>query len=99
MDGIADRVARARKAAGLTQHDLATRTGIRSNTICRYEKGHLSPSVDALTKLADGLDVTIAWLATGEGEGPPAPVVALPSVPREHNESLPRHRSAGEVSR
>jgi transcriptional regulator with XRE-family HTH domain len=43
----------ARERAGLTQQQLAERSGIAQSTISAYESGKRVPGVDALTKLLD----------------------------------------------
>lgn len=51
-----------RKTIGLTQGELAEKTGIARNTISRYEKGELSPTITALNKIADCMGITTAEL-------------------------------------
>lgn len=46
---------RARHAAGLTQTELARRSGTAQAVISRIECGAVSPSLDTLTKIAKGL--------------------------------------------
>lgn len=43
-----------RNAAGLTQVDLARRSGIRQSNISRIEKGESVPTLATLSKLARG---------------------------------------------
>jgi predicted transcriptional regulator len=45
----------ARTEQGLTQKELAERTGIKQPNISRLENGQCSPTVDTLTALARGL--------------------------------------------
>lgn len=45
----------ARKAAGMTQQDLANKTGIRQGDISKFERGRGNPSLKTLERLADGL--------------------------------------------
>ena len=42
---------RRRRAAGLTQAELARRAGIRAETLCRIEQGDRSPSVRTVDKI------------------------------------------------
>jgi transcriptional regulator with XRE-family HTH domain len=44
-------VARTRRAAGVTQEQLAIRAGTTKTAISRLERGHLSPSVETLERL------------------------------------------------
>ena len=45
----------ARKAAGMTQKDLAAKTGIRQGDISKFERGRGNPSLKTLERLAEGL--------------------------------------------
>jgi len=64
------RIAAARRAAGLTQSALARRAHADVGTISRYERGALKPSVDVLIKIAKACSVSLEWLATGAGSAP-----------------------------
>ncbi len=48
-----------RKAAGLTQEELAQKIGCATITIRQYESGKREPSIIVLGKLANALDVDI----------------------------------------
>jgi ribosome-binding protein aMBF1 (putative translation factor) len=56
IDFISTRVRSAREAAGMTQVELAERSGLPQSHISRIENGKLSPSRATLEKLARGLD-------------------------------------------
>lgn len=47
--------ARARAEAGLTQEELAERSGIRQETLSRLERGRVNPTAKTLEKLARAL--------------------------------------------
>lgn len=47
---------KARNAAGLTQQQLAAKTGIDQAILSRIETGKANPSIATLKKLARGLD-------------------------------------------
>ena len=49
----------ARKAAGLTQKELAMRTGIAQADISRLENGNANPSLRTLQRLAEGLGMKL----------------------------------------
>lgn len=49
----------ARTAAGLTQKDLAERTGIAQADISRLENGNANPSLRTLKRLAEGMGMTL----------------------------------------
>jgi putative transcriptional regulator len=52
-------LAAARAAAGLTQQELAERTGVPAKVIGFYETGRREPGVDAALALARGLGVSV----------------------------------------
>ena len=56
-------IIRARSAFGLTQQQLAEKTGIRQGDISKIEHGNSNPSLKTLKRIADGmgLKVTIAF--------------------------------------
>ena len=49
----------ARKNAGLTQKDLAARTGIAQADISKLESGRANPSLRTLQRLADGMGMKL----------------------------------------
>jgi transcriptional regulator with XRE-family HTH domain len=55
-------VRRLRRARGRTQERLAERSGLSADTIRRLEHGAFSPSLDTLTKLCAGLEITRSTL-------------------------------------
>jgi transcriptional regulator with XRE-family HTH domain len=56
----------ARTEAGMTAGELAARSGVGRNTISRIERGVVEPQAATLHKLAEALDVSVAYLL-GEG--------------------------------
>lgn len=48
-----------RKAKGLSQFDLAIRTGIHTQTISKFENEGIPPNLQRIKLLADTLGVTI----------------------------------------
>ncbi len=59
-----------RKAANLTQNDLAVTTGINRSMIGRLEKGEYIPSIEQLQALAEALDFEVSDLWIDEGKEP-----------------------------
>ncbi len=49
----------ARIETGMTQKELAEKTGIRQSNISRIESGACSPTVDTLSRIAAGLGKTL----------------------------------------
>jgi len=54
-----------REAAGITQEELALRTGIDLSNISRYEAAKRDPSVRTVARLAAGLQVDAGQLFAG----------------------------------
>lgn len=57
-----DRLKATREARGLSQADLAERSGLQSSAVSHFENGRRAPSFDNLKKLADALSVSIDYL-------------------------------------
>ena len=55
-------ISKHRKAAGLTQEDLAIKVGITRQTVIAIEKGNYTPSVLLALKLAQILDKPVGEL-------------------------------------
>ena len=49
----------ARESAGLTQSELARRTGIAQGDISKFENGNGNPSIKTLKRLAQGMGKTL----------------------------------------
>lgn len=73
---------RARKQLGISQEELGFRAGLNRTTISHYERGSREPGVDAVIKLAGGLETTpdslcdgVSWLIEEQRfeVEPPAP--------------------------
>lgn len=67
-----DRIAWAREAAGLTRSEMARRLGVQPKTVRHWEDDVSEPRANKLQMLSGVLAVSMGWLLTGEGEGPPA---------------------------
>jgi transcriptional regulator with XRE-family HTH domain len=55
-------ITRLRKKQGLTQEDLAHKTGITTGTLSRTESGETSPSWRTVQRIATALDMSPADL-------------------------------------
>ena len=64
-----DRLAAAREALGLSQAQLASRSGVRLSTIQNWEGDRSEPRANKLQMIAGILNVSMIWLLTGQGEG------------------------------
>jgi DNA-binding XRE family transcriptional regulator len=56
---VVSQVINARNRQGLTQAQLAERTGIARSNISRLESGNYNPSLDFLQKIAHGLGLEV----------------------------------------
>jgi transcriptional regulator with XRE-family HTH domain len=56
---------RRRQAAGLSQEQLADRTGLHPTEISRLERAAREPRLGTMLKLAKGLDIGIEKLIAG----------------------------------
>ncbi len=54
----------ARESIGLTQRELAKKTGIDQADISKIERGILNPSLNKLKRLADGMDMELRLVFT-----------------------------------
>ena len=60
------RIAMLRRAAGLSQSQLAKAAGVSPSTIGMYEQGRREPSIDTLVAMADALGVSLDLLVRGK---------------------------------
>ena len=59
---VGEQIRAARKAAKLTQEQLANKLGVRHSVISKYENGMIEPSLTQMEKIAAALDVTPSFL-------------------------------------
>jgi transcriptional regulator with XRE-family HTH domain len=59
---VAERIKKARKAAGVTQKELGKRMGVSDASIAQYESGERNPKYDTLQRIADALGVKVGDL-------------------------------------
>ncbi len=64
---LATRILRARKEKKLSQQGLGDLTGVSRSALAQWETQASSPSLDSLRKMAEILEVSFEWLATGQG--------------------------------
>ena len=73
---LRDRLRGRRKSLGLSQAEIARRLGIDQSTVAKWETGPNSPRTAVMQRLAEVLDVSIAWLLAGDEAGTlPQPVM------------------------
>lgn len=56
---VIEQYVRYRKLQGMTQADLAKRTGIPRTNITRFESGNYNPSLEMLVRIATALGMTL----------------------------------------
>ena len=56
---IIQAILEARKSSGLTQKQLAERTGVAQSDISRIETGEANPSLNTLKRLASGMNMRL----------------------------------------
>lgn len=59
---LRDRVHEPRKERGWSQAELATKIGGDAGQISRYENGRITPSADAIVRIAEVFDVSTDYL-------------------------------------
>ncbi len=65
---VGEQIASLRKAAGMSQAQLASRLKISSSAVGMYEQGRREPSIETLVAIAELFHVTIDFLVTGKTE-------------------------------
>lgn len=86
-DTIRERIRIARKARHLSQTDLAVLVGVSQPAVASWESGVHDPRRLMLAKLADVLDVSLDWLASGTrsaSEADKHPAAAYIRRPLQH---------------
>ena len=64
-----ENIKKIRRAKGLTQEDLAARSGVSVNAISSWENGRNEPTGSSLQAIADVLGCTTDYLSGVEGPG------------------------------
>ena len=59
---LADNMMLLRKKKELSQAELGKLIGTSGDVIGRYERGDISPSIEAVAKIADALEVSVDYL-------------------------------------
>lgn len=64
---LTTRILCSRKDKKLSQQALADLIGVSRSALAQWETSMSSPSLDNLRKMAETLEVSFEWLATGRG--------------------------------
>jgi transcriptional regulator with XRE-family HTH domain len=59
---LGDRIRQLRKEAGWSQAELGDKIGTDSQRVSRYETGKITPSLDAIIRIAEALNISIDHL-------------------------------------
>lgn len=71
---VIEQYVQCRKTQGITQAELARRTGIPRSNITRFESGNYNPSLELLVRIAAALGMSLQMQLT---EKPPEEVEAI----------------------
>lgn len=63
--GIADRIQKLRKSKGISQEELADRTGVSRQAVSKWESGQSSPDLEKIILLSDYFGTTTDYLLKG----------------------------------
>ncbi|MFA5454012.1 MAG: helix-turn-helix transcriptional regulator [Sulfurimonas sp.] len=63
-----DRLVKAREILGFKQSEFAKEIDLAAQSLARYEKNKVNPSVEFITKLTNMFKINSNWLLTGKGE-------------------------------
>jgi len=66
MSEFARNLKKYRLAKGLSQEELSRRAGVHVVQFSRYERGHSTPSIEVVQKLAEALEIPIDTLVYGD---------------------------------
>ncbi|MCE5972280.1 XRE family transcriptional regulator [Sinirhodobacter sp. WL0062] len=66
---LASRVRELRRARGWTLEQAANAVGLARSTLSKIENGQMSPTYEALKKLAEGLEISVPQLFTPPSKG------------------------------
>ena len=66
LQGIQERIKKARLLKGFTQKKLALAIDKSTPVISDYECGRASPPLDVIAKIAEALQVNIEWMLVGK---------------------------------
>ena len=65
-----ERVRNAREASGMSRKEMASRLGVKSSTIDKWESGKEDPRANRLQMVASLLNVPLLWLLAGSQQVP-----------------------------
>ena len=60
--GLGERIKQLRKEAGWSQAELGEKVGTDSQRVSRYENERITPSIDAVVRIAEAFNVSLDYL-------------------------------------
>ncbi len=84
MDDLHKRIKATRVGLGLSQANLAEKTGVSQPTVANWENGSHIPRQAVLEKISDALGVSALWLLSGTREGDDIPASLYLRTPIRH---------------
>ena len=63
-----ERLVKARELLGFKQSEFAEEINLAAQSLARYEKNKVNPSVEFITKLTNMFKINSNWLLTGKGD-------------------------------
>ncbi len=97
QETVAERLVRAREAAGLSTAQLARRLGVRTRTLQSWEDGRAEPRANRLVMMAGFLNVSPTWLLVGQGAAPVEGRSELALVKAELSQLKAAHARSGKI--
>ncbi len=96
MNALADRIRAARRAAQLSQAELAESLNVASSAVAQWESVNgTTPRIEKFPALASAMGVSVDWLLTGRGDkrrqrqyDETAPAITPDSFARDIDEEL-----------
>ncbi len=94
------KISALRKAAKLTQSELAERIGLKQQALSKYEVGSREPDIDTLCKIADFFGVTVDYLLERDDIGADIKVIEKQvDLPADEQELLNYYRSCSSTGK
>ena len=76
MLALCENIRRLRRAAGLSQEELAGRLGVSRQSVSLWEQGETNPTVENIYAMADVLEVSFDELMASHTDGAVSPLPA-----------------------
>lgn len=89
---VNNRIRDLRKKNGLTQNELALKTGLSNQSISFYENGKRSPKIEAWQKLAKFFNVSVSYLQGDSNLSDPQLSNLITELTNDANTGLKKHK-------